>query len=199
MIVSGQGDSEKIQDRITFILRSIEESTADYDKEKFKERAAKLSGGVAVIKVGASTEIEMKEKKDRIDDSINAARAAVDSGIVPGGGVALIKIKNILNTIKGKNIEQDAGIQIVSRSIEEPFRQILVNAGETPEVILSKIIGEDFNYGYDVSTGNYGNMLELGIIDPTKVVKISLQNAASVAGLLLTTECSITFDDLEKS
>ena len=199
VIVSGQGDSEKIQDRITFILRSIEESTADYDKEKFKERAAKLSGGVAVIKVGASTEIEMKEKKDRIDDSINAARAAVDSGIVPGGGVALIKIKNILNTIKGKNIEQDAGIQIVSRSIEEPFRQILVNAGETPEVILSKIIGEDFNYGYDVSTGNYGNMLELGIIDPTKVVKISLQNAASVAGLLLTTECSITFDDLEKS
>ena len=199
VVVSGRGDSEKIQDRITFILRSIEESTADYDKEKLKERAAKLSGGVAVIKVGASTEIEMKEKKDRIDDSLNAARAAVDSGIVPGGGVALIKIKNILKTVKGKNTDQDAGIQIISRSIEEPFRQILINAGEIPEVILSKIICEDFNYGYDVSTGHYGNMLELGIIDPTKVVKVSLQNAASVAGLLLTTECSITFDDLEKN
>ena len=197
VIVSGYGDTVKIQDRITFILSSVDEVTAAYDKEKLKERAAKLSGGVAVIKVGASTEIEMQEKKDRIDDSLNAARAAVDSGIVPGGGIALIKIRNILKSVKGKNTDQDAGIQIIGRSIEEPFRQILINAGETPEVVLSKIEDKDFNYGYDASVGQYGNMLDLGIIDPTKVVKTALQNAASIAGLLLTTECSITFDEKE--
>lgn len=195
VIVSGMGDPEKIKERISYILSSIDDVTADYDKEKLKERAAKLSGGVAVIKVGASTEIEMKEKKDRIDDSLSAARAAVDLGIVPGGGVALVKIKNILTSLKGKNTDQDAGIQIISRSIEEPFRQILINAGETPEVILSKIEDKEFNYGYDASANQYGNMLELGIIDPTKVVKTALQNASSVAGLLLTTECSITFDE----
>ena len=199
VIVSGGGDPAKIQDRITYIQSSIEDVTAVYDKEKLKERAAKLSGGVAVIKVGASTEIEMKEKKDRIDDSLSAARAAVDSGIVPGGGIALIKIKNILKSVKCKNTDQDAGVQIISRSIEEPFRQILINAGETPEVVLSKIVDEDFNFGYDASVGEYGNLIELGIIDPTKVVKTALQNAASVASLLLTTECSITFDEKERN
>jgi chaperonin GroEL len=196
-IISGRGDSNKIKDRISYIHASINEVTAEYDKEKLKERAAKLSGGVAVIKVGASTEIEMKEKKDRFDDSLSAARAAVDSGIVAGGGIALVKVRKILKTIKGKNNDQDAGIQIVYRAAEEPFRQIILNAGEIPEVVLDKVILEEFNFGYDASNGNYGNMLELGIIDPTKVVKTALQNAASVAGLLLTTECSITFDHQE--
>ena len=201
VIVGGLGDPEKIKDRIVFIQNSIEEVTAEYDKEKLKERAAKLSGGVAVIKVGASTEIEMKEKKDRIDDALSAARAAVEAGIVPGGGTALIKIKKILKDLKGKNSDQDAGIQIIMRSIEEPFRQILVNAGETPEIVLARVEDAEFNFGYDASTGTYGNMFEMGIIDPTKVVKTALQNASSVAGLLLTTECAISFDekDLDKT
>jgi chaperonin GroEL len=198
-IISGRGDSNKIKDRISYIQASINEVSAEYDKEKLKERAAKLSGGVAVIKVGASTEIEMKEKKDRFDDSLSAARAAVDSGIVAGGGIALVKVRSILKTIKGKNNDQDAGIQIIYRAAEEPFRQIILNAGVIPEVVLDKVILEEFNFGYDASNGEYGNMLELGIIDPTKVVKTALQNAASVAGLLLTTECSITFDEKEKN
>jgi len=195
VIVGGHGDAEKIKDRIIYIQNSVDDVSADYDKEKLKERAAKLSGGVAVIKVGASTEIEMKEKKDRIDDSLSAARAAVDCGIVPGGGTALIKLRNCLVNLKGKNRDQDAGIQIIARSIEEPFRQILINAGETPEVILSKVEDQGFNYGYDASSGTFGDMLEMGIIDPTKVVRTALQNAASVASLLLTTDCAISFDD----
>ena len=195
VIVGGLGDPEKIKDRIVFIQNSIDEVAAEYDKEKLKERAAKLSGGVAVIKVGASTEIEMKEKKDRIDDALAAARAAVEAGIVPGGGTALIKIKKILKDLKGKNSDQDAGIQIIMRSIEEPFRQILVNAGETPEIVLARVEDAEFNFGYDASSGTYGNMFEMGIIDPTKVVKTALQNASSVAGLLLTTECAISFDE----
>jgi chaperonin GroEL len=197
VIVGGHGNAEKIKDRIVYIQNSVEEVAAEYDREKLKERAAKLSGGVAVIKVGASTEIEMKEKKDRIDDSLSAARAAVDSGIVPGGGIALIKLRKTLAELKGKNSDQDAGIQIIARSIEEPFRQIIINAGETPEVILSKVEGQDFNFGYDASTGIFGNMLEMGIIDPTKVVKTALQNAASVASLLLTTDCAISFDEIK--
>lgn len=196
-IVAGAGSPEKIRDRITYIQASIDEVTADYDKEKLRERAAKLSGGVAVIKVGASTEIEMKEKKDRFDDSLNAARAAVDSGIVAGGGIALVKSRKILKDVKGKNQDQDAGIQIIYRAAEEPFRQIILNAGEIPEVILDKVSAEEFNFGYDSSNSTFGNMIEIGIIDPTKVVKTALQNAASVAGLLLTTECSITFDEKE--
>lgn len=198
VIVSGGGDSKKIKDRISYILSSMDDVTAEYDKEKLKERAAKLSGGVAVIKVGASTEIEMKEKKDRIDDALSAARAAVESGIVPGGGIALIKTKDILKNLKGKNSDQTAGIQLIYRAVEEPFRQIIINAGEIPEVVLSKVENQEFNFGYDAASGEFGNMIELGIIDPTKVVKTSLQNAASVAGLLLTTECSITFDEDKK-
>lgn len=196
-IVAGAGSPEKIRDRITYIQASIDEVTADYDKEKLRERAAKLSGGVAVIKVGASTEIEMKEKKDRFDDSLNAARAAVDSGIVAGGGIALVKSRKILKDVKGKNQDQDAGIQIIYRAAEEPFRQIILNAGEIPEVVLDKVSVDEFNFGYDASNNTFGNMIEIGIIDPTKVVKTALQNAASVAGLLLTTECSITFDEKE--
>jgi chaperonin GroEL len=197
ILVGGKGDKDKIKDRVKFIQASVDEVTAEYDKEKLKERAAKLSGGVAVIKVGASTETEMKEKKDRIDDSLHAARAAVENGIVAGGGVALIKTRKILSNLKGKNSDQDAGIQIISRAIEEPFRQILINAGEFPEMILSKVEEKDQNYGFDPSTGVYGNMLEMGIIDPTKVVKTALLNAASVSGLLLTMECAISFDEDE--
>jgi len=199
VIVGGKGDPEQIKDRIVYIQNSVDDVSAEYDKEKLKERAAKLAGGVAVIKVGASTEIEMKEKKDRIDDSLSAARAAVESGIVPGGGIALIKLRKKLNLIKGKNSDQDAGIQIIARSIEEPFRQIILNAGETPEVILAKVDDKDFNYGYDASTGTFDDMLKMGIIDPTKVVKTALQNAASVASLLLTTDCAISFDEREES
>lgn len=194
-IISGRGTQEKIKDRISYIMASMDDVAAEYDKEKLRERAAKLSGGVAVIKVGASTEIEMKEKKDRFDDSLSAARAAVDSGIVAGGGIALVKVKNVLSNIKGKNNDQTAGIQIVSRAAEEPFRQIIINSGEIPEVVLDKVIAGDFNFGYNAASGDFGDMLNMGVIDPTKVVKTALQNAASVAGLLLTTECSITFDE----
>jgi chaperonin GroEL len=199
VIVGGMGSSEKIKNRISHIQASIKDATAEYDKEKLKERAAKLIGGVAVIKVGAATEVEVKEKKDRFDDSLHAAKAAIESGIVPGGGTALIKVKNVLKSIKGKNSDQDAGIQIISIAIEEPFRQILLNAGESPDIILSNIIKKDFKTGYDVATGKIGNMFEMGVIDPTKVVKTALINAASIAGLILTTECIISFDEDEKS
>jgi chaperonin GroEL len=199
VIVDGYGTPEKIKDRIMFIQASINEVSAEYDKEKLKERAAKLVGGVAVIKVGAATEVEMKEKKDRFDDAVHAAKAAVDLGIVPGGGTAFVKIKKVLKTLKGNNSDQDAGIQIIARAIEEPFRQILINAGETPEIVLSNIVEKEFNFGYNVSNGSYGNMFDMGVVDPTKVVKVALLNAASVAGLLLTTDCTISFDDKDKS
>jgi chaperonin GroEL len=156
-----------------------------------------LSGGVAVIKVGGATEVEVKEKKDRFDDSVSAAKAAVEAGIVTGGGTALIKIKKILVSLQGKNNDQDAGIKIIEKAIEEPFRQILLNAGETPDIVLANIIDKEFEYGYDASTGEYGNMFDLGVVDPTKVVKVSLSNASSIAGLLLTTDCSISNDDDE--
>jgi chaperonin GroEL len=199
VIIGGSGDPEKIKDRISFIQASINEVTAEYDKEKLKERAAKLVGGVAVIKVGAATEVEMKEKKDRFDDAVHATKAAIDLGIVPGGGTALIKIKKVLKTLNGNNSDQNAGIQIISRAVEEPFRQILLNAGETPEIILSNIIDKEFNFGYNVSNGTFGDMFEMGVVDPAKVVKVALLNAASVAGLLLTTDCTISFDDKDKS
>lgn len=199
-IVGGCGNKIKIDERIKFIKSSIDEVSAEYDKEKLKERAAKLSQGVAVIRVGASTEIEMKEKKDRIEDSLNAAKAAVAEGIVPGGGISLIKLKDHLKHIVGKNQDQTIGIQIIATAIEEPFKQILVNAGFHPEIILSKIENTEFNYGFNPITGEYGNMLEMGIIDPTKVVKTALLNASSVAGLILTMECAVFFDkDLDKN
>jgi chaperonin GroEL len=195
VIIGGSGDPQEIKDRVNYIQASIKEVTAEYDKDRLKERAAKLSGGVAVIKVGGATEVEVKEKKDRFDDSVSAAKAAVEAGIVPGGGTALIKIKKILVSLRGKNNDQDAGIKIIEKAIEEPFRQILLNAGETPDIVLANIIDKEFEYGYDVSTGEYGNMFDLGVVDPTKVVKVSLSNASSIAGLLLTTDCSISNDD----
>lgn len=195
VIIEGKGRPEEIKERIKFIQASVDEVSSEYDKEKLKERAAKLAGGVAVIKVGASTETEMKEKKDRFDDSINAAKAAVDSGIVPGGGITLIKLKTKIDSLKGKNSDQDAGIQIIKRAIEEPFRQIISNSGEIPDVVLTNVLDKDFNYGYDASNGSYGDLIEMGIVDPTKVVKTALLNASSIAGLLLTTDCAISFDD----
>jgi chaperonin GroEL len=195
IIVGGKGEKEKIEDRIKFIQASIDEVTAEYDKERLKERAAKLLGGVAVIKVGAATETEMKEKKDRIDDSLSAARAAVENGIVAGGGVALIKSRKVLKSLKSKNSDQDAGIKIIERAIEDPFRQILSNAGESSEIVLSKVEDQHQNFGFDSGSGMYGDMIEMGIIDPTKVVKTALLNAASVSGLLLTMECAISFDE----
>ncbi len=197
VIIGGSGDPQEIKDRVNYIQASIKEVTAEYDKDRLKERAAKLSGGVAVIKVGGATEVEVKEKKDRFDDSVSAAKAAVEAGIVPGGGTALIKIKKILVSLQGKNNDQDAGIKIIEKAIEEPFRQILLNAGETPDIVLANIIDKEFEYGYDASTGEYGNMFDLGVVDPTKVVKVSLSNASSIAGLLLTTDCSISNDNDE--
>jgi chaperonin GroEL len=199
VIVGGHGNSDKIKDQIEHIQASIAEVTAEYDKEKLKERAAKLAGGVAVIKVGAATEVEMKEKKDRFDDSLHAAKAAVDEGIVPGGGTALLRAKTVLKDLKGKNSDQDAGIQIVALAAEAPFKQILINASVSPDIIISKVIDEENDVGYNVSTSEIGNMLDMGVIDPTKVVKTALINAASIAGLLLTTECAISFDNDDKS
>ena len=191
IIISGAGDTDKIKDRVNFIRTMMSEATSDYDREKLQERLAKLAGGVAVIRVGAATEIEMKEKKDRIDDALHATRAAVEDGIVPGGGVALIRAKQQLLALQGANEDQNAGIKIVLRAMEEPLRQIILNAGDSPDVVLNKVIENNGNDGYNAATGNFGDMLEMGVIDPTKVTKTALINAASIAGLLLTTDCSI--------
>jgi len=191
IIVDGAGSKEKIEARVNSIQNQIEESTSDYDKEKLQERSAKLSGGVAVIKVGAATEVEMKEKKDRIDDALHATRAAVEDGIVAGGGVALIRAKSAVENLKGSNADQDAGIKIVLRAMEEPLRQIATNAGDSADVIVGKVSENSGNFGYNASTGQYGDMLEMGVIDPTKVTKTALVNAGSIAGLLLTTDCAI--------
>jgi len=192
IIVDGAGSKEKIEARVNSIQTQIDETTSDYDKEKLQERAAKLSGGVAVIKVGAATEVEMKEKKDRIDDALHATRAAVEDGIVAGGGVALIRAKNAVKDLKGSNTDQDAGIKIVLRAMEEPMRQIASNAGDSADVVVGKVSEQSGNFGYNAATGQYGDMLDMGVIDPTKVTKTALVNAGSIAGLLLTTDCSIT-------
>jgi chaperonin GroEL len=191
IIISGAGDKDKIEDRVTTIRTLMNEATAEYDREKLQERLAKLAGGVAVIRVGAATEIEMKEKKDRIDDALHATRAAVEDGIVAGGGVALIRAKQQLLALQGANEDQNAGIKIVLRAMEEPLRQIILNAGDSPDVVLNKVIENNGNDGYNAATGEFGDMIEMGVIDPTKVTKTALINAASVAGLLLTTDCSI--------
>ena len=191
-IIDGEGDKTVIQDRVTAIQTQIDDSESSYDRDKLQERLAKLAGGVAVIRIGAATEIEMKEKKDRIDDALHATRAAVEQGIVPGGGVALLRAKQNAGSIEGLNADQEAGIDIVLRAIETPVRQITSNAGESADVVVNNILEGDNSYGYNAGTGEYGDMLELGIIDPTKVTKTALVNAASVAGLLLTTECTIT-------
>lgn len=191
-IVEGAGDKAAIEARITALQTHIADTENSYDKEKLQERLAKLSGGVAVIKVGAATELEMKEKKDRIDDALNATSAAVEQGIVPGGGVALIRAKQGLGDIDVSNPDQGHGMEIVLRAIEAPVRQITTNAGASPDVVVNKILEGGDNYGYNAATDEYGDMLELGIIDPTKVTKTALVNAASVASLILTSECAIT-------
>jgi chaperonin GroEL len=190
-IIDGAGKAADIKARIDSIRNQAEEATSDYDKEKLQERVAKLSGGVAVIKVGAATEIEMKEKKARVEDALHATRAAVEEGVVPGGGVALIRAQKNLDKLEGSNEDQQVGIRILARSIEEPLRQIVDNAGEDPAVILNRVKEGKGAFGYNAATGEFGDMLEAGILDPTKVTRLALQNAASVAGLLLTTEVMI--------
>ena len=190
-IVDGAGSSDEIQARIAQIKAQIEESTSEYDKEKMQERVAKLAGGVAVIKVGAATEVEMKEKKARVEDALHATRAAVEEGVVPGGGVALIRARAAIADLTGDNDDQNVGIAILRRSLEEPLRQIVSNAGDEPSVVTNEVENGEGNFGYNAATGEYGDMIDMGILDPTKVTRSALQNAASVAGLLLTTECMI--------
>lgn len=190
-IIGGAGKHEDIEGRIKQIRKQIEESTSDYDKEKLQERLAKLAGGVAVVKVGAPTEVEMKEKKARVEDALHATRAAVEEGVVPGGGVAFVRALPALNKLKGDNHDQDMGINILKRAVEEPLRQIVANAGDEAAVILNTVKEGKDNFGYDAATREFGDMLELGILDPTKVTRIALQNAASVAGLMITTETMV--------
>ena len=199
IVIDGAGSKDAINDRVKGLQTQIESATSDYDKEKLQERAAKLSGGVAVIKVGAATEMEMKEKKDRIDDALHATRAAVEDGIVAGGGVALIRAKSAISNLQGANADQDAGIKIVFRAMEEPIRQITANAGDSSDVVVAKIEEGTGNFGYNAATGEYGDLVEMGVIDPTKVTKTALINAASIASLLLTTDCAITEVDQEEN
>ena len=191
IIVDGAGKSKEIKARVEQIRVQMADATSDYDKEKLQERVAKLAGGVAVIKVGAATEVEMKEKKARVEDALHATRAAVEEGVVPGGGVALIRALQGIKGLKGDNHEQDVGIAIACRAMEEPLRQIVANAGDEPSVILNKVMEGKGNFGYNAATGEYGDMVKMGILDPTKVSRSALQNAASIAGLLITTECMI--------
>ena len=189
-IIDGAGDAATIEARVGTIRKQIEEATSDYDREKLQERVAKLAGGVAVIKVGAATEVEMKEKKARVEDALHATRAAVEEGIVAGGGVALLRARAAVS-VKGDNADQEAGIKIVLRAIEEPLRQIVANAGDEPSVVVSKVLEGQGNFGYNAGSGVYGDMVEMGVLDPTKVTRTALQNAASVAGLMLTTDCMV--------
>ena len=190
-IIDGAGNAEAIENRVKNIRTQIEAATSDYDREKLQERVAKLAGGVALIKVGAATEVEMKEKKARVEDALHATRAAVEEGIVPGGGVALIRAKLAIKDLKGDNDEQNAGIRIVLRAMEEPLRQIVANAGDEPSVVVNNVAQGQGNYGYNAQTGVYGDMVEMGVLDPTKVTRTALQNAASVASLILTTDCMV--------
>jgi len=187
-IIDGAGDRKTIAGRIQAIRRQIEETTTDYDREKLQERIAKLSGGVAVIRVGAATEVEMKERKARVEDALHATRAAVEEGIVPGGGVALLRARASLGDVRGANPDQDAGIRIVLRVLEEPLRQIATNAGEESSVVVNRVLEQTGNFGWNAASDTYGDLMEMGVVDPTKVVRTALQNAASVAGLILTTD-----------
>ncbi len=192
-VVEGAGDSDAIKGRVAQIRAQIEETTSDYDKEKLQERLAKLSGGVAVLRVGGATEVEVKERKARVDDALHATRAAVEEGIVPGGGVALARASLVLANLKPENDDQRFGIEIVRKAVQSPLRQIAENAGEDGGVVSGKVLGKsDYNYGFDAQTGTYTDMVAAGIIDPTKVVRVALQNAASVAGLLITTEAMVS-------
>jgi chaperonin GroEL len=190
-IIDGVGSADTIKGRIAQINKQIEESTSDYDKEKLQERKAKLAGGVAVVKVGAATEVEMKEKKARVEDALHATRAAVEEGIVAGGGVAFLRARSSMKEVKGVNVDQDAGVKIVLKAIEAPLRQIVANAGDEPSVVINKVLEGEGNFGYNASTGEYGDMVAMGVLDPTKVARTALQNAASVAGLMLTTDCMV--------
>jgi chaperonin GroEL len=191
-IIDGAGSKSDIEGRVNQIRVQIEEATSDYDKEKMQERVAKLAGGVAVIRVGAATEIEMKEKKARVEDALHATRAAVEEGVVPGGGVALVRCINAVGAAKVDNPDQERGIRIVKRALEEPLRQIVANAGEEGSVVLNNVAQKDGNYGYNATSGEYGDMVAMGILDPTKVVRVALQNAASIAGLMITTEAMVS-------
>ena len=190
-IIDGAGQAEAIENRVKNIRTQIDAATSDYDREKLQERVAKLAGGVALIKVGAATEVEMKEKKARVEDALHATRAAVEEGIVAGGGVALIRAKQAIRDLKGDNDEQNAGIRIVLRAMEEPLRQIVANAGDEPSVVVNTVANGEGNFGYNAQTGEYGDLVEMGVLDPTKVTRTALQNAASVASLILTTDCMV--------
>ena len=198
-IIDGAGSEADIKARCEQIRQQMEDTTSDYDKEKLQERLAKLAGGVAVIKVGAATEVEMKEKKARVEDALHATRAAVEEGVVPGGGVALVRALQALNELKGSNHDQDVGIDIGRRAMEEPLRQIVANAGDEPSVVLNKVADGSGNFGYNAATGEYGDMVEMGILDPTKVTRTALQNAASVAGLMITTEAMVAEEPKEEA
>ncbi len=191
-VIDGAGDPEGIQARIKQIKAQLEETSSDYDREKLQERVAKLAGGVAVIKVGASTEMEMKEKKARVEDALHATRAAVEEGVVPGGGVALIRALSSMKDLKGSNVDQNHGIAIALRAMEAPLREIVTNCGEEPSVVLNNVKNGTGNYGYNAQTGEFGDMIEMGILDPTKVTRTALQNAASIAGLMITTEAMVS-------
>ena len=190
-IIDGAGNSAEIEGRVNQIRQQIEETTSDYDREKLQERVAKLAGGVAVIKVGAATEVEMKEKKARVEDALHATRAAVEEGVVPGGGVALVRARAAIESLSGDNHDQDVGISIARRAMQEPLRQIVSNAGDEASVVQSKVAEGEGKFGYNAQTGEFGDMVAMGILDPTKVVRTALQNAASIAGLMITTEASV--------
>src|SRR5512136_151525 len=190
-IIDGAGEKSAIEARVKNIRKQVEEATSDYDKEKLQERVAKLAGGVAVIKVGAATEVEMKEKKARVEDALHATRAAVEEGIVAGGGVAYLRARGNLKGLKGDNTDQEAGIKIVLRALEEPLRQIVANAGDEPSVVVNKVVEGKGNFGFNAQTSQYGDLVEMGVVDPTKVTRFALQNAASVASLMLTTEAMV--------
>jgi chaperonin GroEL len=191
-IVEGVGEKADIEARVAQIKRQIEDTTSDYDKEKLQERLAKLAGGVAVLRVGGSTEVEVKEKKDRVDDALNATRAAADEGIVPGGGIALLKASKILADVKGDNADQNAGIAIIRRALQAPIRQIAENAGVEGSIVVGKVLeNNDASFGFNAQTEEYGDLVKMGVIDPAKVVRTALQDAASVAGILITTEAAV--------
>jgi chaperonin GroEL len=190
-LIGGAGDATAIAARVAQIKEQAKEATSDYDREKLEERAAKLSGGVALIRVGAATETEMKERKSRTEDALHATRAAVEEGILPGGGVALLRARVALHDLKASNADQDAGIRIVLRAIEEPLRQIVRNAGAEPAVVVQRVLDGQDNFGFNAANGEYGDMMAMGVLDPCKVTRAALQNAASIAGLILTTDCMI--------
>jgi chaperonin GroEL len=190
-LISGFGEPARIQARVAELRGQVKETTSDYDKEKLQERIAKLAGGVAIVKVGAATETEMKERKSRVEDALHATHAAVEEGILAGGGVALLRARPVLDTLRGENADQDAGIRIVHKALETPLRQIAANGGDEPSVILNRTLEGVGNYGFNASTGQFGDMFEMGIVDPCKVTRTALQNAASIAAMVLTTDCMI--------